>query len=238
MREISSDYQKFKTRDAASYDYVTDEFDRFTNRLSIPLVNRMISLAQPAASHQILDIGTGTGIVALHVAQKISKEGKVLGVDLSDKMLERARLKILRAGLSGLVEFRRMDAEALDLENCTFDIVLSLFALLHFPNPLSALKEMLRILRPGGRLVVAIGSGPPLFSSTALSHYIRLLPDAISELLGMRLRAPDFLNMLVEKNFPEPDEPEETVLAAGEPKRIPIVLDLVSRAGFTKVRSH
>ncbi|MGH7808501.1 MAG: class I SAM-dependent methyltransferase [Thermodesulfobacteriota bacterium] len=238
MTEISPNFQKFKTKDASSYDSVTDEFDRFTERLSIPLVTRMISLAQLAASHQILDIGTGTGIVALHAAQKIGTEGKVIGVDLSDKMLERAKLKALRAGLNCCVEFRRMDAEALDLENCTFDTVFSLFALLHFPNPLSALKEMLRVLRPGGRLVLAIGSSAPLLSLTGLSHIVRRLPGVLHKLRGKELTAPRFLNSLVEKHFPEPDEPEETALAAAESNRTQVVLDLVGKTEFTNVRSH
>ncbi len=235
---INPNFQKFKTRDASSYDSVTDEFDRFTDRLSTPLVTRMISLAQPAESHQILDIGTGTGIVALHVAQKIGTKGKVIGVDLSDKMLERAKLKALQAGLNGCVEFRRMDAEALELENCTFDVVLSLFALLHFPNPLSALREMFRVLRRGGRLVLAVGSGPPLLSLAGLLHRVERLPEILLKFQGKQLMAPGFLNALVEKHFPEPDKPEETFLAKEGWNKTRSVPTLVRRAGFADLSSY
>lgn len=139
MTQVDSGSQIFKTRDASSYDSVTEKFDYFADRLSRPLAARMLSLAQIVPSQRILDVGTGTGVVALQAVQKVGDAGKVLGVDLSDQMLNVARAKAWRASLNNCVEFRKMDAEALELEDHSFDVALSLFALLHFPNPLSAL---------------------------------------------------------------------------------------------------
>ena len=238
MTQVNFSFQEFKTRDASSYDSVTDEFDRFTDRLSLPLAARMISLAQLAPSQQIPDIGTGTGIVALQAAQEVGPTGKVLGIDLSDVMLETAKTKALRAGLTNCVEFRKMDAEALDLEDCTFDAVLSLFALLHFPDPLLALEEMFRVLRPGGRLVLAVGSGPPLLSLTGLIHRVGRLPDILLKLQRKQLTAPGFLNRLVEKYLPKSAEPEETSLAREGLNRTQSVPALVRRTGFSKVSSY
>src|SRR3989337_3754108 len=98
MTQINSRSQTFKTRDASSYDSVTDEFDRFTDRLSPPLAAQMIYLAQLAPSNWVLDVGTGTGLVALQAAQEVGPNGKVLGIDLSDGMLDTARAKALRPG--------------------------------------------------------------------------------------------------------------------------------------------
>jgi len=230
--------QAFKTRDASSYDAVTNQFDLYTKRLSRPLVARLISLAQPRPSERILDVGTGTGIVALQAAEQVGRNGKVVGIDLSEGLLARAKAKAERAGFSEQVKFSRMDAEALELEDQSFDAVLSLFALFHFPNPLSAIKEMFRVLSPGGRLVLAVGSGPPLLSLNGLIQGVKHLRQMQLERQGKLLTAPSFLNRLVEKYFPESDEPEETSLVKHRLNRTRSVPPLIREAGFIEVRSY
>ncbi len=69
------DSQTFKIRDASSYDSVTEQFDFFTERLSSPLASHMIRLAEIAPTEKILDIGTGTGVVALQAARLIDSRG-------------------------------------------------------------------------------------------------------------------------------------------------------------------
>jgi ubiquinone/menaquinone biosynthesis C-methylase UbiE len=238
----TSDDRSFKARDASSYDSVVDEFDRFTQLLTSPLARRMVQLAQLVSGGRTLDVGTGTGIVALEAARVAGRGaapgGRVVGIDLSEEMLKTATVKAERAGLAGLVEFRKMDAEALALENRSFDVVVSLFALLHFPNPLMALQEMFRVLRPGGRLVVAIGSGAPIFSLKGLLHRVRRLPDMLAGFRGTQLTAPGFLNGLVERHFPEEYGPEETALAKHGSGRAGAVVPLVRGAGFEVVNTH
>lgn len=237
--EIDTDaLQAFKTRDASSYDAVTDEFDRFTESLTSPLALQMVSLADLTSSQRVLDIGTGTGIVALQAAAKVSPTGRILGIDLSDGMLAKATQKSSQMGLADRVEFRKMDAENLKVQDGSFDAVLSLFALLHFPNPQVALGEMFRALRPGGTLVVAVGSGPPMLSLKGLFHYIESVPEKVAQFQGRRLTAPGFLNRLVDKYLPDSSAAEETHLAReglGKPGHI---LRMVCEAGFEKAYSH
>lgn len=238
MKQIEDVSQAFKIRDAASYDRLTEEFDLFSRRSSQPLAARVVSLARILPSERVLDVGTGTGIVAWEAARKVGTAGKILGIDLSEGMLQAAKAKAVRAGLAGQVEFARMDAEALVLRDRSFDVVVSLFALLHFPNPLAALGEMFRVLRPGGRIVLAVGSSAPLLSLTGLIQAFKHLHHLTLTWRGRLLTAPGFLDTLVWKWLGRDSEPEETGLAHHGLSRPRHVLALVRRAGFVEVRSH
>ena len=231
------DAEKFKTRDATSYDAVTAEFDRFTERLTSPLAARMISLAEIKTSDAVLDVGTGTGVVALQAANKIEEKGRIYGIDLSEGMLATARAKAEKLGIASKVEFSQMDAEELKFEAEKFDAVVSLFALLHFPNPLAALKEVYRVTRKGGRFVVAVGSSPPIFSVAGLTHRVKIFPDVVRRSRGKQLVAPNFLNSLVERHFPETHESEESHLASHSHNRTQSVSALVKAAGFRVLQS-
>jgi ubiquinone/menaquinone biosynthesis C-methylase UbiE len=228
--------ESFKTKDASSYDSVTAEFDRFTERFSKPLALRVIALARLMPGERVLDVATGTGIVACQAAINVGPTGTVMGIDLSDSMLAAAQAKANRAGLNDQVGFRKMDAEALAFKKESFDAVLCLFALLHFPNPLVALREMLRVLRPGGKLVLASGSGPPWISLRGLAHRAQRVAELLLELQGKRLLAPAFLNSLVEQHIPHNGEAEETALARTAQNRTRTIPPLVREAGFVRVR--
>lgn len=228
--------QAFKTRDATSYDSLSEQFDYYTERLSHQLAARMVKLAEIEQNDRVLDVGTGTGVVALQAAQIIGGKGKVDGIDLSDGMLETAKNKAVRLNLAAKVNFRRMDAEALEFDAQTFDRVVSLFALLHFPNPLVALKEIFRVMRPGGKLVLAVGSSPPL-SFSGVVHRFKHLPDFVQRLRGKQLVAPSFLDSMVEEHLPPTDQAEESHLAHHSHNRTQPVATLIKQAGFEVLKT-
>ncbi len=233
----ASSSKGFKVRDASSYDSLAGKFDLFTERLSQPLAARMIALAQLAPKQSVLDVGTGTGLVALSAARVVGSGGAVIGIDLSDGMLAKAAGKAASFGLKNC-SFQKMDAEALDIEDQSVDAVLSLFALLHLPDPLGALREMFRTLRPGGRLVLGVGSGAPLWSWNGLVHRVRRLPDLLLRLQGKQLTAPGFLNELVREKLPQTNGPEESALAHHSSVRTKRIAALVRSAGFTVLNEY
>jgi 2-polyprenyl-3-methyl-5-hydroxy-6-metoxy-1,4-benzoquinol methylase len=236
MNEFDS--RNFKARDASSYDTVTEQFDYFTQRLSQPMALHLLSLADIAPSEKILDVGTGTGVVALEAAKIIDGRGEIHGIDLSSEMLAKAEEKALRAGFDQRINFSLMDIEALNFAEHQFNVVLSLFALLHFPNPKTALEEIYRVIRPGGRLILAVGSGIPMFSFYSWIHLVRRFPDFLKDLLGRRLTAPQFLDSLVLQNIPETHEPEESHLAAHTfHNRARTVVSLIKEVGFKVLKT-
>jgi ubiquinone/menaquinone biosynthesis C-methylase UbiE len=232
-----TDFESFKVKDAASYDAVVDEFELFSRRLSLPLVSRMLSLAHSKPPEKILDVGSGTGQVALQVAPYILPGGKVVGVDLSDRMLGVAKNKAAALGLDSEVGFCRMDAESLAFHDESFDVVLSLFALLHFPRPVVAVREMFRVLRPGGRLVVAVGSRAPIFSWSFVAQAFKYLHARQLQLRGKLLLAPHFLDALVSKHLPEPPEAVETSLAHQSLNRTRSIVKMIQEAKFIDLRT-
>lgn len=229
--------ETFKTKDADSYDDLTAEFDQFTERFTKPLAKHLVALAHLGPSERVLDIGTGTGVVALLSAQQVGAGGEIVGIDLSQGMLRAAAEKASRAGLAGRVEFRPMDAEHLQFEEGSFDAAISMFALLHFPDPLASLKEIHRVVRPGGRIALAVGSAPPLVSrqgwKQALRHACRLWLRHTGKLLV----APGFLDSLVESRIPGSGEAEESLLASRSGSRAGIVAKLVEAAGFRDLQT-
>ena len=142
MNQSTDAAEAFKHSDATSYDAVVDDFARFTVRFSQPIAERISDLASLKATDHVLDVGTGTGVVALEAALRLGVIGRVDAIDLSAGMLATAeRLAALESAGKG-IEWRSMDAEALAFQDAHVDVVMSLFALLHFPNPLAALCEM------------------------------------------------------------------------------------------------
>lgn len=231
------DPQNFKSRDAASYDAVTEQFDYFTERYILPFAEKMLSLAEISDSDSVLDIGTGTGVVSLRAASRVNsdKDGNVYAIDLSDEMLAAAKAKARSLGIEQKVNFLKMDAEALQFEDEKFNVGLSLFSLLHFPDPLLALKELYRVLQPGGRLVLAVGSGAPLFSLPGIVHLAGSLPQILRKLRGLDLTMPDFLDSLVERHIPK-REIEESSFAAHH-FRAKSAVSLIKNAGFDVLKT-
>lgn len=115
----------------------------------------LLAAAALRGGERVLDVACGTGLVSFAATRSVGPAGRVLGVDLSGAMVDAARERALRHEVRN-AEFVRMDAEALALPDATFDVALCALGLMYVPDPEQALREMRRVLRPGGRLVVAV----------------------------------------------------------------------------------
>jgi SAM-dependent methyltransferase len=137
--------------------------------LTTPAAFKLVRFAGVQPGEKVLDVGCGTGVVAVTAARF---GATVSGLDLTPALLEKARQNAEMAGVS--IEFHEGDVEALPFKDAAFDVVLSQFGHIFGPRPSVAVGEMLRVLRPGGR--IAFSTWPPeLFSGkffTLMSSYL------------------------------------------------------------------
>lgn len=130
----------------------------------------LVEYAGVKAGDRVLDVGCGTGVVAVTAART---GAKVKGLDLSPVLLEKARANADIAELE--VEFTEGDVEHLPYADASFDVVLSQFGHMFAPRPDVAIKEMLRVLKPGGR--IAFSTWPPeLFTGKMFALVGKYLP--------------------------------------------------------------
>jgi arsenite methyltransferase len=108
----------------------------------------------PRTGERVIDIGSGGGLDAMVAARAVGEEGRVIGVDMTPAMLERARRNAGAVGLDNL-EFRQGLAEELPVEDGWADLIISNGVLNLVPNKVAAYEEIMRALRPGGRLQIA-----------------------------------------------------------------------------------
>jgi SAM-dependent methyltransferase len=120
-----------------------------------PVTQALIADAQISDRRAVLDLATGPGEPALTIAGIIGPEGKVVGIDVVPEMVEAARREAHRRGLHN-ASFEVAFANSLPFPDNTFDAVVSRFGIMFFPSPVDAVRECLRVLKPGGRIAMAV----------------------------------------------------------------------------------
>lgn len=123
------------------------------DRVLASVLDLLVEAAAPARGEAVLDIGCGCGATTLAAAHAVGVDGHVVGVDISAPMLEVARQRVHDAGL-GNVTFELADVQTHPLSAATYDLAISRFGTMFFHDPRTAFTNVVRALRPGGRLCV------------------------------------------------------------------------------------
>jgi O-methyltransferase/aklanonic acid methyltransferase len=155
MKPVAEDS---KARIAALYDGAAATYNRVGPGFFLHFGKRLASLARIAPGSSVLDVATGTGAVLIPSAELAGAGGRVVGVDISPRMIGRARTEIRQAGL-GNAEVLVADGERLPFPQKSFDLVLCSFAIFLFPNLHRLISECQRVLRPSGRIGLAYSAG-------------------------------------------------------------------------------
>jgi ubiquinone/menaquinone biosynthesis C-methylase UbiE len=145
--------------------------------LFTPWAHDLLTRAALQRGERVLDVACGTGIVARLAAAHVGVAGHVVGIDLNPGMLAVARAQT-PASASAKVEWRAGDANALPCDDATFNVVFCQQGLQFFPDKARALREMHRVLAPGGRLALSV------WRSLPYNPYNRALADAVARHVG------------------------------------------------------
>ncbi|MGI8633822.1 MAG: bifunctional demethylmenaquinone methyltransferase/2-methoxy-6-polyprenyl-1,4-benzoquinol methylase UbiE [Segetibacter sp.] len=198
--------QSKKQQVAAMFDKIAFRYD-FLNRflsagIDVSWRKKAIKQLQSLQPQNILDVATGTGDVAI-LTQKILHPKKITGIDISQGMLDIGRKKIEKLGLQNQIELVKGDSETIGFADNTFDAITVAFGVRNYQNLEKGLTEMLRVLKPGGKLVVLEFSRPKQFLFKAVYNmYMNTIAPGFGKLIAKNKDAYQYLNDSVQK-FPE-----------------------------------
>ncbi|MCO5235811.1 MAG: bifunctional demethylmenaquinone methyltransferase/2-methoxy-6-polyprenyl-1,4-benzoquinol methylase UbiE [Chitinophagaceae bacterium] len=150
----------------------------------------------------LLDVATGTADMAI-MAYELLKPDKITGIDISEKMLEIGKEKVLKSGLAPYIELQSGDSEAINFPGNTFDAVTVAFGVRNFEHLEQGLEEIQRVLKPGGRLVILEFSKPKITGITQLYNlYMKIVAPQVAAVISKNRKAYRYLNDSVQ-GFPE-----------------------------------
>ena len=190
------------------FDNIAPTYDRLNHILSFSIDRlwrrRVVRIVRRLGPERIMDLATGTGDLAIEMAQRIPK-ARIMGVDLSENMLEVAAAKVRRLGLDDHIALYQGDAEALDVADGVLDVVTVAFGVRNFADVEKGLSEIWRSLRSGGHIVILEFSTPRNFLvRKAYKFYSERIMKPVGGMVSKDRQAYDYLpDSIAEFSSPE-----------------------------------
>ncbi len=183
---------------------IARDFYRRTGLNYKTTIAQIIEAADPFPGMQVLDVPTGTGVIARQFVGKIGEKGRIIGADESREKLEQARLAAHSAKVTLRVEWRLMQAEKLAFDDSSLDLITSVMAF-HRIQAQKFLNEAYRALKPGGRLLIADELAPKDGAGSLKlkirQHYYRYIARDPSEAEAHFYTAQEVMDMLNDLGF-------------------------------------
>lgn len=212
------------------FDRIAPTYDRLNHMLSLGIDRRWRRTAVDALGKHfppqggqgvILDIATGTGDFAMLLAERL-KPQCIIGADISEGMMDVGREKVAQAGMQEIISFQWEDCTKLSFPDGTFDAVTSAYGVRNFQDLDAGLREMQRVLRPGGHLLIVELTPPPRFPMKQLFWvYAHVVMPLLGRLISHDDSAYTYLPASMEA-FPQAEQMES----------------ILHRAGFTDIQWH
>jgi SAM-dependent methyltransferase len=198
MDEQSREVGAVRERQRAEWKARAESYARRAVGINAPFAEALVEMVAPATGARVLDVATGPGVVAIEAAKRVGPTGAVLATDLVPEWESSVAETAMAAGVAN-VSFAAMPAEALALQDESFDVALCQFGLMFVARPLAALREMRRVLRPGGKLGVTVWSVPEKVGIFLLARIVMaaLPPADGSTLSPLRMGEPGLIEGLV-----------------------------------------
>ena len=188
------------------FDNIAPTYDTLNHRLSWDIDKgwrrKAIKALAPYQPQSLLDIATGTGDFAILATQMLHPE-RVVGADISEGMMQIGREKVKALGLENVVTFEKEDCTHLSYNSDTFDAVTAAFGIRNFADLDQGLREMCRVLRPGGHLSIVELTTPPRFPMKQLFWvYSHVVLPVYGRLVSKDRNAYTYLQRTIEA-FPQ-----------------------------------
>ena len=206
------------------FDRIAPTYDKLNHLMSLGIDRRWRRKAVDALGkhkpQEILDIATGTGDFALLMAKRLPPKGgqgvlHITGADISEGMMAVGREKVLKEGLQDMISFEHEDCLNLSFPDGSFDAVTSAYGVRNFQDLDKGLREMLRVLRPGGHLLIVELTPPPSFPMKQLFWvYAHVVMPLLGRLISHDNSAYTYLPASMEA-FPQPEQMEGILKRAG-----------------------
>ena len=200
------------------FDNIAPTYDALNHRLSWNIDKywrrKAIDQLRSFRPQRILDVATGTGDFAIEAVRAL-QPAQLLGVDISEGMMEVGRQKVARMGLDQVISFQREDCLKLSLPDASYDAVMAAFGIRNFQNLEQGLREMWRVLKPGGHLCVIELTTPVHFPMRQLfAIYSHTVLPLYGRIISKDTKAYSYLTQTIEA-FPQGEKMEQILRGVG-----------------------